>query len=95
MRSLQSSVSAKHQPVRNRLKSFLTPALLDPIKVTMEGVPVPLSSVGQVMVKDANTLIVTCFEAKAAHAVSQAIAAAGKGLAAAVDGMKVTVGQPR
>lgn len=48
-------------------------ALLDGLHVTVNGAASPLSTVGQVAVKDASTLVVTCFDPASAQAVEQAV----------------------
>lgn len=74
----------------------IAPALLDHVQVEVGGKSSPLPAVGQVAVKDAQTLVVTCFDTESALAVEKAVREAEQlKVTPARDGNSVRVSLPK
>eukprot|EP00048_Salpingoeca_helianthica_P020191 m.5354 g.5354 ORF g.5354 m.5354 type:complete len:239 (+) comp4510_c0_seq1:44-760(+) len=74
---IDSQMKAAVESFKEELTKFrvgrVSAALLDGLQVTVNGAPSSLAAVGQVAVKDASTLVVTCFDPASALAVEQAV----------------------
>lgn len=95
-RELQKIEESLHADLAKfRAGGKVSPALLDDVRVEVEGEVMPLRGVAQVSVKDAATLQVQVFDEKLAVVVEAAIRDAGLGLMPNRDGKMVRVPLPK